>query len=174
MRVRKPPLEDSDLAMRAFGPDEMILVASPEFIAAHGEPQTLEDIGRMPTLFDVERRRALDLALRQNGWRARRTDTLAAPMHGRSLHAAARGAARDWCSPYPTSRRCERFGGRHARPTAAVAEGSRGSHARDFPVAARNDSRAARARRPPLRDCAPAPELASQHSLYFGAPPRIL
>ena len=36
--------------MRAFGPDEMILVASPEFIAAHGEPQTLEDIGRMPTL----------------------------------------------------------------------------------------------------------------------------
>jgi hypothetical protein len=44
-------------------------------------------------------------------------------MHGRSLHAAARGAARDWCSPYPTSRRCERFGGRHARPTAAVPEG---------------------------------------------------
>ena len=30
--------------------DEVILVASPEFIAAHGEPQTLEDIGRMPTL----------------------------------------------------------------------------------------------------------------------------
>jgi DNA-binding transcriptional LysR family regulator len=50
MRVRKPPLEDSDLAMRALGPDEMILVASPEFIAAHGELQTLEDIGRMPTL----------------------------------------------------------------------------------------------------------------------------
>src|ERR1700747_2464739 len=41
MRVRKPPLEDSDLAMRIFGPDEMILVASPEFIAAHGEPHTL-------------------------------------------------------------------------------------------------------------------------------------
>ena len=50
MRVRKPPLEDSDLAMRAFGPDEMILVASPELIAAHGEPKTLEDIARMPTL----------------------------------------------------------------------------------------------------------------------------
>ena len=50
MRVRKPPLEDSDLAMRTFGPDEMILVASPELIAAHGEPQTLEDIARMPTL----------------------------------------------------------------------------------------------------------------------------
>src|SRR6266850_2344600 len=50
MRVRKPPLEDSDLVMRAFGPDEVILVASPELIAAHGEPQTLEDIARMPTL----------------------------------------------------------------------------------------------------------------------------
>jgi DNA-binding transcriptional LysR family regulator len=50
MRVREPPLEDSDLVMRAFGPDEMILVASPELIAAHGKPQTLEDIGRMPTL----------------------------------------------------------------------------------------------------------------------------
>jgi DNA-binding transcriptional LysR family regulator len=50
MRVRKPPLEDSDLAMRTFGPDEMILVASPKLIAAHGEPQTLDDIARMPTL----------------------------------------------------------------------------------------------------------------------------
>jgi DNA-binding transcriptional LysR family regulator len=50
MRVRKPPLEDSDLVMRAFGPDEVILVASPELIAEHGKPQTLEDIGRMPTL----------------------------------------------------------------------------------------------------------------------------
>src|SRR5712672_3261819 len=50
LRVRQPPLEDSDLAMRAFGPDEMILVASPELIALHGEPQTLEDIARMPTL----------------------------------------------------------------------------------------------------------------------------
>jgi DNA-binding transcriptional LysR family regulator len=50
IRVRKPPLEDSNLAMRAFGPDEVILVASPEFIAAHGEPKTLEDIARMPTL----------------------------------------------------------------------------------------------------------------------------
>jgi DNA-binding transcriptional LysR family regulator len=50
LRVRKLPLEDSDLAMRAFGPDEVILVASPVLIAAHGEPQTLEDVARMPTL----------------------------------------------------------------------------------------------------------------------------
>jgi DNA-binding transcriptional LysR family regulator len=50
IRVRRPPWEDSDLAMRAFGPDEMILVASPKLIAAHGEPRTLEDVARMPTL----------------------------------------------------------------------------------------------------------------------------
>src|SRR6202008_2182910 len=43
MRGRKPPLEDSDLVMRAFGPDEAILVASPDLIAAHGTPQTLDD-----------------------------------------------------------------------------------------------------------------------------------
>src|SRR4029077_4221856 len=42
LRVRKPPLEDSDLAMRVLGPDEMILVACPELIAAYGEPRTLE------------------------------------------------------------------------------------------------------------------------------------
>jgi DNA-binding transcriptional LysR family regulator len=50
LRVRKPPLEDSNLAMRAFGPDEVILVAGPQLIAAHGAPQTLEDVARMPTL----------------------------------------------------------------------------------------------------------------------------
>src|SRR5258705_10444809 len=50
LRVRKPPLEDSDLPLRTFVPDEGILAASPDLIAAHGEPQTLEDIARMPTL----------------------------------------------------------------------------------------------------------------------------
>lgn len=50
IRVRTPPLEDSDLAMRAFGPAEMILVASPKLVAAHGTPQKLDDVARMPTL----------------------------------------------------------------------------------------------------------------------------
>jgi DNA-binding transcriptional LysR family regulator len=50
IRVRAPPFEDSDLVMRAFGPDELILVASPALIAAHGEPQTLEDVARLPTI----------------------------------------------------------------------------------------------------------------------------
>jgi DNA-binding transcriptional LysR family regulator len=50
LRVRKQPLEDSDLAMRNFGPDEMVLVASPRLIVAYGEPRVLEDLARMPTL----------------------------------------------------------------------------------------------------------------------------
>jgi DNA-binding transcriptional LysR family regulator len=50
IRVRLPPLEDSDLAMRSFGPSEAILVGSPAFLAAHGQPQVLKDLERMPTL----------------------------------------------------------------------------------------------------------------------------
>ena len=50
IRVRVPPLEDSDLAMRSFGGSPMILVASPALVAAHGQPQALTDIERMPTL----------------------------------------------------------------------------------------------------------------------------
>jgi DNA-binding transcriptional LysR family regulator len=50
IRVRLPPLDDSDLAMRSFGQSAMILVASPTLVAAHGQPQSLTDIARMPTL----------------------------------------------------------------------------------------------------------------------------
>jgi len=50
IRVRLPPLDDSDLAMRSFGPSDMILVGSPAFVAAYGHPQVLADIARMPTL----------------------------------------------------------------------------------------------------------------------------
>lgn len=50
IRVRVPPLQDSDLAMRSFGLSELILVASPAFIGAHGRPQALADLGEMPTL----------------------------------------------------------------------------------------------------------------------------
>jgi DNA-binding transcriptional LysR family regulator len=50
IRVRLPPLEDSDLAMRSFGPSKMILVASPALVSSYGAPQTLADIERMPTL----------------------------------------------------------------------------------------------------------------------------
>src|SRR5580704_11425805 len=50
IRVRVPPLEDSDLAMRSFGGSPMILVASLKLIAAHGQPRALTDIEKMPTL----------------------------------------------------------------------------------------------------------------------------
>jgi len=50
IRVRLPPFEDSDLAMRSFGLSELILVGSPALVAAHGQPRALADIGRMPTL----------------------------------------------------------------------------------------------------------------------------
>jgi DNA-binding transcriptional LysR family regulator len=50
IRVRRLPQEDSDLTMHNFGPDEMILVASPGLVAEYGEPQVLADLARMPTL----------------------------------------------------------------------------------------------------------------------------
>jgi DNA-binding transcriptional LysR family regulator len=50
IRVRVPPLEDSELAMRPFGLSELILVASPAFIGTHGRPQALADLGGLPTL----------------------------------------------------------------------------------------------------------------------------
>ncbi len=50
IRVRPPPLEDSDLAMRSFGPSDMILVGSPALVATYGQPQALTDIARMPTV----------------------------------------------------------------------------------------------------------------------------
>jgi DNA-binding transcriptional LysR family regulator len=48
LRVRVPPFEDSDLALRTFGLSEMILAASPALVAAHGQPQTLADLERYP------------------------------------------------------------------------------------------------------------------------------
>jgi len=50
VRVRLPPLDDSELALRSFGPSQMVLVGSPALVAAHGRPQALTDIARMPTI----------------------------------------------------------------------------------------------------------------------------
>jgi DNA-binding transcriptional LysR family regulator len=50
IRVRLPPLDDSDLAMRSFGASDMILVGSPALVATYGQPQALADIARIPTL----------------------------------------------------------------------------------------------------------------------------
>jgi len=48
IRVRVPPLDDSDLAMRAFGPSKMILVASPKLVLRHGAPAQLADLAKIP------------------------------------------------------------------------------------------------------------------------------
>jgi DNA-binding transcriptional LysR family regulator len=50
IRVRLPPLDESDLAMRSFGASDMILVGSSALVAAYGQPQALADVARMPTL----------------------------------------------------------------------------------------------------------------------------
>src|SRR6201982_4139911 len=50
IRVRLPPLDESNLAMRSFGPSDMILVGSPALVAAYGQPQALADVARIPTL----------------------------------------------------------------------------------------------------------------------------
>src|ERR1700741_5271166 len=47
IRVRLPPFDESDLAMRSFGPSDMILVSSPAVVAAYGRPRELADIAAM-------------------------------------------------------------------------------------------------------------------------------
>ncbi len=50
IRVRLPPLEDTDLAVRHLGPSVFVLVASPELVARHPSPTTIESLAEWPTL----------------------------------------------------------------------------------------------------------------------------
>jgi DNA-binding transcriptional LysR family regulator len=50
IRVRVPPLEDSELAVRALGQSRMALVCSRWFMAQHGTPNSPNDLGKLPTL----------------------------------------------------------------------------------------------------------------------------
>lgn len=50
IRVRTPPLEDSELAMRPLGRSEFIVVASPSLQPAPGELRDPQDLARVPTL----------------------------------------------------------------------------------------------------------------------------
>src|ERR1700679_1519594 len=68
IRVRVPPLEDSDLAMRSFGPSQMILVGGAALVAALGQPQVLADIERMPTL-------SMGTVGKEHSWRFVDTDS---------------------------------------------------------------------------------------------------
>ena len=50
VRVRVPPLEDSELAVRPLGQSRLLLVCSRWFIAQHGNPASADDLGKLPTL----------------------------------------------------------------------------------------------------------------------------
>jgi DNA-binding transcriptional LysR family regulator len=50
IRVRRPPLTDSELVIRRLGNSNMILVASPKFLSRHGKPTTLEEASQLPTV----------------------------------------------------------------------------------------------------------------------------
>ena len=50
VRVRLPPLEDSELAVRPLGESAMVLVCSRWYIAQHGKPASADDLSKVPTL----------------------------------------------------------------------------------------------------------------------------
>lgn len=50
VRVRTPPLQDSDLALRVLAEHSQCLVASPALLAHHGAPQGPADLARLPSL----------------------------------------------------------------------------------------------------------------------------
>ncbi|MDR3400129.1 MAG: LysR substrate-binding domain-containing protein [Pandoraea sp.] len=50
IRVRLPPLEDTDLAVRQLGLSALILVASPTLVAQHDVPASLDALNDWPTL----------------------------------------------------------------------------------------------------------------------------
>lgn len=50
IRVRPPPLQDSDLIMRIFGERKQCLVASPALLEAYGAPGVPADLSSLPSL----------------------------------------------------------------------------------------------------------------------------
>ncbi|HWE99209.1 MAG TPA: LysR substrate-binding domain-containing protein [Caulobacteraceae bacterium] len=54
IRVRARLDSDQDLQVRIIGRPETVLVASPAFIAAHGEPKSPEEVARFPTISLVD------------------------------------------------------------------------------------------------------------------------
>jgi DNA-binding transcriptional LysR family regulator len=49
LRVRQPPLEDSNLVIRKLGEGGLVLVASPEFLQRHGWPERPEQLADWPS-----------------------------------------------------------------------------------------------------------------------------
>jgi len=50
IRVRLPPLEDTDLAVRQLGLSTLVLVASPDLVERHAAPTSIESLRDWPTL----------------------------------------------------------------------------------------------------------------------------
>jgi len=50
LRVRNPPLEDSDLVVRPLAQSRVVMVGSPALLARDGRPARLEDLDRLPTM----------------------------------------------------------------------------------------------------------------------------
>ena len=50
IRVRDKLDSDAELVARSFGPKRVVLVASPAFLAAHGEPRSPQDLSTLPVL----------------------------------------------------------------------------------------------------------------------------
>jgi len=50
IRVRIPPLDDSELLVRTLGPSEFIVLGSRGFFAQHGLPTSAGDLSRLPSL----------------------------------------------------------------------------------------------------------------------------
>lgn len=55
VRVRDKLDADAELVARSFGPNRVVLVASPEFLAKHGEPRVPQDLSGLPVLSMWER-----------------------------------------------------------------------------------------------------------------------
>ena len=51
IRVRRPPIENSDLVMRIFSDRRQCLVASPVLVERYGKPNSLDDLAEWPSLY---------------------------------------------------------------------------------------------------------------------------
>jgi len=74
LRIRRPPFDDSDLVVRPLGRTADVLMASPAFLAQHGEPSGTQDLSRWPTL-------TLPAAGDRHGWRLRSGASVEEVMH---------------------------------------------------------------------------------------------
>lgn len=54
IRVRDKLDTDAELVARSFGPKRVVLVASPAFLAGHGEPRSPQDLSALPVLSSFE------------------------------------------------------------------------------------------------------------------------